>query len=76
VKPTITVLYSCKGCGVKDRPVALEGRESDEDVVEWMKKVQSVVGAEHGALHCPSPTFDLKVPMPADADWIGQATKQ
>lgn len=75
IKPTITVLYTCVTCGAFKRAVDVEARESDEGVLEWMKKVQMVVGADHARRNCISSTCDLRIPMPKDADWVGQASK-
>lgn len=75
-KPQLTVMYSCAACRTVDRPMQVDGREQNEDILEWMEKVQTALGADHAYLGCSSPTCDLKIPSPKDADWIGQAMKQ
>jgi hypothetical protein len=44
----ISVLYSCRACGLKDRSVIVPERDPAEDVVHY---VQSVVGECVGADH-------------------------
>lgn len=72
----ITVLYSCKQCGLKDRAVQVPAREhQDVDVVRWMREVVgSVLSDDHrrASPHCrPDSLSDIKIPL-ADAEFIGQ----
>lgn len=74
--PQITVLYSCAMCGAKDRPVQCDAREAAQNVVDWVERVaMEAVGRDHFARNCLAKTCDLKIPAPADSDWIGQAPK-
>lgn len=76
-RPQLTCFYSCALCGAKDRPVQVDARESEQNVVDWVERVvMEAVGRDHYSRDCASPTCDLKIPAPEDADWIGQATKQ
>lgn len=77
----ITVLFSCKECGLKDVPVEVRARESpEEDVILYVEKViGKAVMEKHTrmSLLCDATTIqDLKVPIdPTDPhDWIGKQT--
>lgn len=72
----VTVLYSCRVCGALDRPVEVKAREPDQDLMLWMTAVQIALGADHATRACHSPVCDLKIPLPKDADYLGQPTKQ
>ena len=77
MKPRIKVLYSCIACGAVDRPVEIDARESHEDIGWWMESVlRPALGQDHADRNCSSPSCSLKIPMPKDADWVGQAPKQ
>ena len=62
---TIDVKYSCKGCGVKERDVAVRVREPSENVVQWVERASKRVSLDHGqhSPNCPAEVFDLKVPI-------------
>jgi hypothetical protein len=72
----ITVMFSCKGCGLDKRKVEVTARESAEvDVVNWLEEVvQPRVAEEHKRLspHCPNPNCDLLLPTPEGAEFLGQ----
>lgn len=46
-EPTITVLYSCEPCGVKRRELAVQERDSAEDVAAWLKATAGAVARHH-----------------------------
>lgn len=68
---TITCMYTCNACGVKDLPVEVPARE-EEDVVKWVEAAAALMGADHGehSPDCPSRTIDLKIPV-TGADKVG-----
>lgn len=72
----ITVLYSCKKCGIVDRPVQVPAREhQDIDVVHWMQNIVArSVSIDHQQVSpscIPDTLSDIKVPI-ADSEFIGQ----
>lgn len=71
----ITLMFTCKGCGLVDHKFQVPARESaDHDVVAWMKKVEAWVSDEHTRVSpkCTANKLDnLKIPMEG-ADFIGQ----
>lgn len=81
---TITVLYSCKGCGAKDEKVEVEARlEPDlEPVLEWMEKVKIAISKQHRRNHisCRATTTEVvKLPMGNVDDpnnWIGKPVEE
>lgn len=64
----ITVLFTCKGCGLIDSEIEVRARRPDEDIRNWMKVVQDTVSKVHRrrSLWCDHATFDLKISMPKD----------
>jgi hypothetical protein len=74
---TITVFYSCKGCGSIDVPVEVPARESpDRDIVEYINNVRVRVSHHHFTKHllCEAKSFELKIPDDGDDNgWIGRA---
>lgn len=71
----ITLFYSCKHCGLVERPVQVPAREA-EDVAVWVKQVVAkVIGDDHVTVSpgCNANSIThLKIPMPKDAQFIGQ----
>lgn len=63
-RPTITVLYACRSCGLKDIGVAVPVRYENEDVVSWVNKCAAATGEDHARRSplCASETGDLKIP--------------
>jgi len=76
IAETIDVLYECMGCGHKGS-VAVSGRESGEDVVDWVNRVARIVQFDHSFKqpYCGECKVDLKIPLSKyDPDgWIGKA---
>lgn len=74
MKVTITVLYSCHTCRLKDIPVAVPARET-EDVLVWMDATGRLLGSDH---HRRSPLCktkvlnDVKIPI-TGTDRVGGA---
>lgn len=66
VLPTITVLYTCKPCGLNDVPVQVRARLK-EGVVEWLEEVLAhEVARDHfrRSPHCLVGKMDcVKIPM-------------
>ncbi len=74
--PTITVLYTCKLCGIVKRPVRVKAR-TDEDVRFWMERICMIaVGADHAneSPSCMAQTCDVMIPM-SGVDQIGGVSK-
>lgn len=76
---TITVKYSCKGCGLHRVEVEAPCRPDPMDVVIW---VQNVVGAyvqtdhKQRSPHCQSQEMsDLMIPI-ENRDYVGAPVKQ
>lgn len=62
------VLFSCKGCGLKDKKVVVQARKANEGLSDWMTYVQQTVGRDH-QIHsprCRSGVCDLKIPVGTD----------
>jgi hypothetical protein len=75
--PTVEVLYSCCGCGLKNRSVELRERITDERLTDWIRLAQGVVTADHAVLRpeCTHDAFDLMVHAQPGAH-IGRAVRQ
>lgn len=60
----ITVLYSCHGCGLRDRGVVVMAREPGESLEAWMSLCRAQVASDHWTSmpHCHSRVCDLKIP--------------
>lgn len=73
----LQVLYTCHGCGIKDRKVTVRHRMSGEDILRWMKDVQTRVGSDHAlqSPNCHKGVADLKIPV-SDTNHIGYAESQ
>lgn len=76
----ITILFSCKSCGLTDCDVRVESREKATAAVDWMREVVAAAIAGNHVLMSPLCTAkemsDLKIPIPGnDPDcWIGKQT--
>lgn len=73
----ITVLYSCAGCGIKERALQVPARVgfTADDVVPWMQTVAQCVSDDHRTVSpkCKATSMtELKIPMPSEAEFIGQ----
>lgn len=74
----ITIMYSCKGCGLKDAPVEVEERGEDEDIVHWVESLGQPIANNHALVSsdCRARTCDIKIPVPpGDESRPGDATK-
>lgn len=60
---TITVLYSCTGCGLTKVPLDVPTREA-ETITDWMDATMRCVGVDHRrrSVTCTSQTCDLMIP--------------
>ena len=71
----LTILYSCKSCGIVDRPVQVPARET-EDVKLWVELVVTfAIWNDHNAASpgCDMHTMsDVKIPIPEGSEFIGQ----
>lgn len=73
--PSVEVEYTCKRCEAKARRLKVPARDPNKDVVAWLREVLTpVVTKDHADFNCPSEVFDLKILMPPDGEYIGQAT--
>lgn len=76
---TVTVLYSCPLCGIKDRGVGVRARGIEEDVLDWLEGACMVaLGRDHAATSpfChPTELKNLKIPL-IGTDKIGGVAKQ
>ncbi len=74
----IEVLYDCRGCGLRDQPLAVRERRGDEDVVVWMDFVTAAISDDHACVSpfCRAGVFDLKIPLPKIAQRLGEASRQ
>lgn len=76
----ITVRFSCKECGLVDVPCQVRARESEENVVSYVRDVVGrAIMEQHGRLSllCEATSCqDVKIPVDAaDPDgWIGKQT--
>lgn len=69
----ITIMFSCKGCGLEKHKLQIPARE-DEDLLVWMEKVKGWVADEHHKVsqNCRTERCDLYLPMPPEAEFVGQ----
>ena len=75
---TLDIRYDCRGCGLVDVIVHVPARASNEDVVWWVEEIVTpTVSEDHQqrSPQCMCDVFDLKIPAPKDADYIGQPRK-
>jgi hypothetical protein len=77
MKPTVQVLYSCKGCKLVDAVVTVVAR-GDEDVIAWLEGVKPKIAADHvrRSPHCRAGACDLKIPMGDDGSRVGDPVKR
>lgn len=65
-KPAIKCLYTCKSCGVLDRPVQMTAR-GDETAAQWIRDVCApAISRDHDnySPHCTQRTMtNLKIPV-------------
>ena len=77
---TITVLYTCDSCGVKDAEVQVPERGPNEDVVRWLEqKAAGAISVHHrqvSPLCRASKMTHVKIPLPQSGEGIGYPTKQ
>ncbi len=69
----ITVRYKCR-CMAMERSLAVVDRGQDEDLMDWMTKVQMALGADHQLIspNCISGTVEyLKIPHDEDNPSVG-----
>lgn len=69
----IAIFYKCR-CMKEEATVEMVHRKSGEDVVDWMRKVQEVVGADHfkrSPLCMATKMEYAKIPAPENAPFIG-----
>ena len=70
---TITVLYSCRWCGLKKVSVVVPSR-GPEEIDPWMRQTVSLVAKDHSfrSPNCAAPEIsELMIPMPNKAARIG-----
>ena len=71
----ITVMFTCKVCGVEKVKVSVPARESPgKDLMEWMDETMLECMAMHLAHSplCSTKHLDLMIPLAGDAEWVGQ----
>ncbi len=70
---TITVLYSCAGCGLTKTDLRVPAR-TEEDVVAWIEGLRPRIAEDHHkrSPHCGSELCDLMIPI-TGADHVGGA---
>lgn len=61
---TITLLYSCQGCGLVKAAVEVPAR-GQETVIEWLDSSAYLIAQDHQrrSFGCPSQTCDLMIPI-------------
>jgi hypothetical protein len=64
--PEVTLMYTCRGCGARDREVQVRERSNDEDVQQWMRTMIERVSADHATFSrgCSVSTCDIRIPLP------------
>lgn len=76
---TITVMYSCDGCGLVKREVTVRARVRGEDLKEWMDYLTRRIGDDHHLYRpdCRSTTMkNLMIPMSkGDDSFVGESPK-
>lgn len=78
---TIEVMYTCDGCGLKDRKVNVSARKPSEDVMEWLCGVmRTELTADHNNMSpkCPAVKMaQVMIPVnkPTETARIGEPIK-
>jgi hypothetical protein len=75
---TIVVSYTCDACGLKDIPVTVPPRGT-EDVVTWMEGMRPLLVADHQkkSPDCHPRAFThVKIPFAPGSERVGEPTKQ
>lgn len=71
---TITIMYSCPACNVRNQKLDVPMRESPNDsVLKWMEQTIRLVGEDHQKDHpgCRVRRLrDLTIPI-TNVEWIG-----
>ena len=69
----ISIGFKCNSCGANVRGIQTPARGA-EDVVEWIQKLGPIVKEAHQKVspNCTCMVCDLFVPMPKEAEFVGQ----
>jgi hypothetical protein len=79
LKHVIEVTYSCQGCGLRERPVRVQERFAEEELVGgWMAYVTQTVTNDHFRVSplCREPACELTIPLASRAAPVGQAQRR
>jgi C4-type Zn-finger protein len=77
--PTITTMYSCHKCGLKDREVTVRERYAGEEVMSWVNHTVALIAADHAKVspRCRITSLsEIKIPVPAGTSVVGRAPRQ
>lgn len=74
---TITIHYTCKGCGTTKKPLIVPERAIDGDPVEWAKDATRRARNDHKAWNedCRQDWFDLYIPVAENEGMIGRRSE-
>lgn len=72
----ITCLYSCEGCGAKNRPVLVRERRPGENMASWMQALRDALSTHHSvhSLGCTSREMQ-EVKIPYHGGNVGEPVK-
>ena len=72
----IRCLYSCEGCGAKNRPVLVRERRPGEDLGAWMMALRHALSKDHAdkSLGCTSREMQ-EVKIPYHGGGVGEPIK-
>lgn len=76
--PTVTIQYTCHGCGIKWREVPVRERLPGEHITHWVEAAGEAVTEDHAKASpfCHSDKCDLKIPVPPTKDTpLGRAVR-
>lgn len=66
----ISLLYSCKGCGLDKAKAFVRYRRPDEDILSWMEEVKQAVADAHSLAsmgQCNYNCCDLMIPLTSES---------
>jgi hypothetical protein len=70
----ITVLYTCKVCGIEKQPLAVPERAVAVDIRLWMDQTIRRVGQDHALRQppCEAKAVDLMIPVNDETPMLGK----
>lgn len=68
----VTVIYSCSICGLENSRLEMDARKPEEDIGDWMEKLQLSLGMDHNkkSPFCKAGKLS-EVKIPIQGEYVG-----